>query len=199
MATASGPIPKATERMAGSRRRESTLAAAATVFAREGYHGATTERIAKAAGISQPYVVRMFGSKENLFLAVIEGCLEAVLDAFRAALDEDRPGTVESRLGEAYQALATEDGVHLIVMQSYMLGADPVIGPVARDGFTRILRFLVDEAGLAPSAAETFLAKGMLINTLLGMRLYDHDDDLARRFTATVFGPGPAGPGPSGA
>ncbi|WP_220032862.1 TetR/AcrR family transcriptional regulator [Curtobacterium sp. MCBD17_023] len=197
MTTARGPVPRAAERMAGSQRREATLAAAAAVFAREGYHGATTERIAKAAGISQPYVVRMFGSKENLFLAVIDGCLEAVLDTFRAALDDGQPGTVESRLGEAYRTLATEDGVHLIVMQSYMLGADPVIGPVAREGFTRILRFLVEDARLTPSAAETFLAKGMLINTLLGMRLHEHDDEDARRFVASVIGPGPGGPGPT--
>jgi len=175
--------------MAGSQRREATLAAAAAVFAREGYHGATTERIAQAAGISQPYVVRMFGSKENLFLAVIDGCLEAVLDTFRAALHDGPRETATARLGEAYRTLATEDGVHLIVMQAYMLGADPVIGPVARDGFTRILRFLVDDAGLSLSAAEAFLAKGMLINTLLGVRLGDHDDELAKRFTQAVSHP----------
>jgi TetR/AcrR family transcriptional regulator len=203
MAPARDPLPKPAERMAGSQRREATLAAAAAVFAREGYHGATTERIAQAAGISQPYVVRMFGSKENLFLAVIDGCLGAVLDTFRAALGDEQPGTVESRLGAAYQSLATEDGVHLIVMQAYMLGADPVIGPVARDGFTRILHFLVEEAELSAAAAEAFLAKGMLMNTLLGMRLHDHDDELATRFTERVFhtdadGPGPAGPGSAG-
>ena len=197
METARGPVPKGAERMAGSQRREATLTAAAAVFARQWYHGATTERVAQAAGISQPYVVRMFGSKENLFLAVVDGCLEAVLDAFRAALDDGQPGTVASRLGAAYRALATEDGVHLIVMQSYMLGADPVVGPVARDGFTRILHFLVEEAGLSESAAESFLAKGMLINTLLGIRLGDQDDPLAQRFTQTVFGPEPTGPGPT--
>ncbi|PYY32490.1 MULTISPECIES: TetR/AcrR family transcriptional regulator [unclassified Curtobacterium] len=196
MTTARGSVPKVAERMAGSQRRKATLTAAAAVFAREGYHGATTERIAQAAGISQPYVVRMFGSKENLFLTVVDGCLEAVLEAFRAVLDDGQPVPVAARLGAAYRELATEDGVHLIVMQSYMLGADPVIGPVARDGFTRILRFLIGDAGLSESAAELFLAQGMLINTLLGIRLSDQDDPLARRFTESVFGPGTAGPGP---
>ena len=197
MTTARGPAPKVAERMAGSQRREVTLAAAAAVFAREGYHGATTERIAQAAGISQPYVVRMFGSKETLFLTVVDGCVEAVLAAFQAALDHEQPGSVAARLGAAYRELATEDGVHLIVMQSYVLGADPVIGPVARDGFTRILRFLVEDAGLSESAAESFLAQGMLINTLLGIRLGDQDDPLARRFTESVFGSSTAGPGPT--
>jgi len=162
------------ERLPASQRREQTLAAASAVFARQGYHGATTERIAQAAGISQPYVVRMFGSKETLFLAVVEQCLDTVLDAFQSALIAEEPRSVGARLGGAYRDLAQADGVHLIVMQAYVLGADPVIGPVARAGFARILSFLIEDAGMSNREAEQFLAQGMLINTLLGLRLQEH-------------------------
>ncbi|HLR55811.1 MAG TPA: hypothetical protein VK096_03520, partial [Actinomycetales bacterium] len=46
-------------------------------------------------------------------------------------------------------------------------------GPLAREGFLSIYRVLRDEVGLTPQEAETFLAKGMLINTMLGLRLPD--------------------------
>jgi TetR/AcrR family transcriptional regulator len=146
------------------------------VFAREGYHGASTERIAQAAGISQPYVVRMFGSKENLFVALIDDCVDSVLEGFRSAFAKEEPASVPARLGAAYSELATDDGVHLIIMQAYMLGADPTIGPHARRGFTRIVGFLTEEAGLTIEDTERFLARGMLINTLLGLRMREEGD-----------------------
>jgi TetR/AcrR family transcriptional regulator len=178
--------PPSPPRLSAADRRSATLSAAAAVFARKGYHGASTERIAQAAGISQPYVVRMFGSKERLFVSLIDDCVERVLEAFRAASASepetagaaagDEPPSLAARLGAAYSELATEDGVHLIIMQAYMLGADPVIGPRARDGFTRIVGYLTGEAGLTVDETERFLARGMLINTLLGLRMQEGDD-----------------------
>jgi AcrR family transcriptional regulator len=53
-------------RMRSEDRRVLILEAATAVFGEQGYHGATTDAIARAAGVSQPYVVRMFGSKEAL-------------------------------------------------------------------------------------------------------------------------------------
>jgi TetR/AcrR family transcriptional regulator len=168
-------------RLSAADRRSATLSAAAAVFARQGYHGASTERIAQAAGISQPYVVRMFGGKENLFVALMDACVDRVLEAFRSASASvpesgpasDGPTSISARLGAAYSELATEDGVHLIIMQAYMLGGDPTIGPHARAGFTRIVGYLTDDAGLTVDETERFLARGMLINTLLGLRLQE--------------------------
>lgn len=48
------------------------LDAAAAVFSRRGYHEATVDEIADAAGISKPMVYLYFGSKEELFVAVVE-------------------------------------------------------------------------------------------------------------------------------
>ena len=58
-------------RLTPTDRREQILEAATVVFGERGYAGGTTDAIARAAGISQAYVVRMFGSKEDLFLAVV--------------------------------------------------------------------------------------------------------------------------------
>ncbi|MEN0060076.1 MAG: helix-turn-helix domain-containing protein [Bdellovibrio sp.] len=48
------------------------LRAGLIVFAREGYHGATTKIIAECAQVNESLIIRHFKSKEGLFLAVIE-------------------------------------------------------------------------------------------------------------------------------
>ncbi len=70
-------------RMAAADRRELVLAAAAGVFGERGYVGATTDAVAKASGVSQPYVVRMFGTKAALFQAVLERSLDRLIASFR--------------------------------------------------------------------------------------------------------------------
>ena len=49
-------------------RRASILRAAIVEFARSGYAGTSTEAIAARAGISQPYLFRLFGTKKDLLL-----------------------------------------------------------------------------------------------------------------------------------
>jgi AcrR family transcriptional regulator len=53
--------------------RAAVLAAARAVFARDGFHGATLERVAEAAGFTKGAVYSAFASKADLFLAVYEG------------------------------------------------------------------------------------------------------------------------------
>ena len=52
-----------TTRQTADERREEVLAAAVEEFGRAGFHGASTDAIARRAGISQPYLFRLFGSK----------------------------------------------------------------------------------------------------------------------------------------
>jgi TetR/AcrR family transcriptional regulator len=175
-------------RLSAGARREETLSAAAEVFARHGYHGATTDQIAQEAGISQTYVVRMFGSKEQLFLAVIGQSLDLVLGAFRTALEAspDTRSTLD-RLGAAYRSLAQQRGIHLPLMHAFALGADPVLGSAARAGFLQLTRFLLDEAELTAAEADDFLARGMLINTLMGLRMEADPDPLASQLVERVL------------
>src|SRR3954467_9042896 len=73
-------------RMRAQDRRELILQAATAVFGERGFVGTTTDAIARAAGVSQPYVVRMFGTKEALFLEVLHRALDKLMAAFRGAL-----------------------------------------------------------------------------------------------------------------
>ena len=159
-------------RMKSEDRRELILEAATGVFGQYGYYGATTDQIARAAGVSQPYVVRMFGTKERLFIEVTERALAFILRSFRAVLAE---GTHElsRRLGSAYVELLRQRGLLLSLMHSFVLGGDPVIGPRARQGFLEVYAFLRDEAGFGPDEANRFLEGGMLLNTLVGLRMSD--------------------------
>jgi AcrR family transcriptional regulator len=52
--------------------RAAVLAAAREVFARDGFHGATLERVAQDAGFTKGAVYSAFDSKADLFLAVYE-------------------------------------------------------------------------------------------------------------------------------
>jgi AcrR family transcriptional regulator len=58
-------------RMSARDRRQRILDAALHVFARENYQGATTAKIAEAAGITEPVIYQHFKSKRELFLEVI--------------------------------------------------------------------------------------------------------------------------------
>jgi AcrR family transcriptional regulator len=161
-------------RMRAADRRERILAAAAEVFGRRGYVGATTDQIARAAGISQPYVVRMFGSKETLFLEVLDAAHGSLQAAFRQVLAANEAGggsrdDLVRNLGERYVELARERGMHLPLMQAFVQGSDPVVGRRARERYLDIWRFLRDEAGLDGETARDFLARGMLISVLLGL------------------------------
>ena len=170
------PIP----RMRAEDRRELVLTAATEVFGERGYVGATTDAVARAAGVSQPYVVRMFGSKEALFLCVLGRALDRLTETFHAAIDAEpnaTPDDLHHRIGAAYGDLLGDRGLLLSLMHGFVLGADPVIGAAARKGFLEVYRLLRHRAGFSPEEARGFLADGMLLNTLVGIRMADDIDD----------------------
>lgn len=119
--------------------------------------------------------MRTFGSKEALFTETAGRALSRIESAFRGAVASDsHPGTtVQRRLGRAYVDLVADRGILLTVMHLFALGHHDTFGPLARAGFLSIYRILRDEVGLSLQETETFLAKGMLINTMLGLRLPD--------------------------
>jgi AcrR family transcriptional regulator len=174
-------------------RRELVLEAATAVFGDHGYVGTTTDQIAKAAGVSQPYVVRMFGTKEALFIEVLRRALDRLLAVFRGVLaenaaDPDGP-PLDHRLGVAYVDLVTDRGILLSLMHAFVLGGDPSIGRVARAGFLEVYALLREEAGFPPERVREFLAGGMLINTLVGLRMateFETDPAARELLEATV-------------
>lgn len=84
-----------------ARTRAELLEAAATVFARNGYHATSVDMVAEAAGYTKGAVYSNFDSKEELFLAVIdEGLSQAVStleEIVSSAAPEDRAALVGER------------------------------------------------------------------------------------------------------
>lgn len=166
------------KRLPAAERRESILDAAAEVFGDRGYAAATTDAIAQIAGISQAYVIRVFGSKEALFIATAERMIDRVADAFRAVIAESPSSDrIEPGLGEAYVRLADDRGSLVTLLHLFTLGQDPVIGPIAREGFLRIYTILREEAGLSAARATAFLGNGMLVSVIFGLQLPAADED----------------------
>jgi AcrR family transcriptional regulator len=180
-------------RLTNDERRESILEAATVVFGERGYHGATTDAIASAAGISQAYVVRMFGSKEELFIAAGGRAVDRLLDGFHAAIATFTPETtLEQRkiaLAATYSDLVADRGLLMTLMHFYGLGHDPVLGPLGRASYLRVFKVVRDEAGIPAKDATLFFAQGMLINVLVALRLpeFAEGDDAARDLLTCTF------------
>lgn len=167
-------VPDTARRMSSDERREQIVAAAIAVFGARGYEGTTTDDVARTAGVSQPYVVRLFRSKENLFLAAMQSSLDQLMRVFRDALaDEASDSPVSKRIGQAYVDLLSTRGLHQTLSHAWLLGGHPVIGPAARRCFAEVWQFFREEAGFDADQARAFLAEGMLINVMIGMRLVD--------------------------
>src|SRR6266566_15979 len=102
-----------TERKTKEVRREEILDAALEVFAEQGLHGGSTEEIARRAGISQPYIFRLFGTKKDLYIAVVDRCFRQTLEIFQRAAEGKRGEEALLAIGEAYRQLLDTDRVYL--------------------------------------------------------------------------------------
>ena len=160
------------ERKSKEERREEILAAAMVELADRGYDGASTEDIARRAGISQPYVFRLFGTKRDLFIAVARRCLLDTLQLFQRAAEGLRGEEALAAMGKAYQEMLANDRVHLRTqMQAYVACDDPEICAVVRSGYSDLVAFAERVSGLPPAAIWQFFAAGMLLNVFASMGL----------------------------
>ncbi|WP_235522404.1 TetR/AcrR family transcriptional regulator [Cellulomonas sp. Root137] len=185
---------KPTQRMSGAQRREEILVAARTVFAERGY-AASTDEVARAAGVSQPYVVRLFGTKRELFLEAYKVASAQIVEALTAV-----PAGPDAamRMGDAYIGLLADRDLLRMVMHGFIAGADEEVGRVARHTLGEAFRLFQERSGEDEQAARLFVAQGMLINVLLAVDAPAHagedagldalvqcvQDDIADRRTA---------------
>ena len=94
--------------------------------------------IAKEAGISQPYLFRLFRTKRELFLACNDRACEKVLDAFRRAAAAAPEGERLHAMGHAYVTeLLPDRHAILMLMQGYAAVADPEIQEHVRSATAR--------------------------------------------------------------
>jgi AcrR family transcriptional regulator len=173
-------------RKSADERREEILAVAVEHFAVGGYHGTSTEVIAKEAGISQPYLFRLFRTKRELFLACGDRACEKVLDAFRRAAASAAPGDELHAMGEAYvRELLPDRHAILMLMQSYVAGADPDIQEHVRGKYGEVVSEVAELADAEPDEVWSFFATGMLLNIVAALDLERSDHPVFRAWTAS--------------
>jgi TetR/AcrR family transcriptional regulator len=138
-------------------RRRQLLISAAKCFAKHGYRGTTTARIAAEAGVSEPIIYRHFKNKQDLFIALIERVAEEVLRNWREATRHAKT-PLEKLQGLLYQNPATSDpwtrNVYQVLFHASTEVSDPKIQQAIRDHYERYVKVLASVMSEAQLAGE---------------------------------------------
>jgi AcrR family transcriptional regulator len=169
-------------------RRETVIAAAIPIFAARGYDAGSTIEIAKAAGISQAYVFRLFPTKAELFAAVVGAASDRMQDAIREAGARAR-GEGHSRLesmGTVLDELTERDrDVLLIQLHSQVAaGHEPLIRDAARRCFRDLYELVERESGASEEELRSWFAIGMLNNVMAAIDADQVDEPWANTLTS---------------
>jgi AcrR family transcriptional regulator len=185
--------PEKISRMSAEDRRVLVLEAGTRAFAHGGYHGTSTDAVAKEAGVSQPYVVRIFGTKLDLFLEVFESSVGRIKAAFEDVLDE-RPFDPDSeddkaRMGLAYTELLRDHDFLQVMMHGFSNGDVPEIAAAARRCMGSVFA-TIQRTGWDDESVRDFVAYGMLLNVMVSMRAPEHLEpgDPLTTLAACAFG-----------
>ena len=170
-----------TERSTAAERRDEILDAALIEFAERGLHGTSTERIAKRAGISQPYIFRLFGTKKDLFIATVERCMEQTLALFRSSAGGKSGEDALNAIGEAYRDVLENPVMLRGQMQAYVASDDPDVRAAVRLGYGRLVEFAEQASGAPKEQITNFFGIGMLMNTIASMGLFEDPEPWAAR------------------
>jgi len=180
--------------------REHLLEAAAVVFARNGYHGASLDEVAAAAGFTKGAVYSNFKSKEDLFLALIDYRIEKQAAAFAAELDAEVPG--DEQLPRIQDLIARsfdrDQGALHYEFMAYAARNPEIrakLAASARRGRDAAIRLITDEherLGTVPAYPIPVLAQMMLsiFDGLAGLWFLDPelvDDDMLRDVLAFLY------------
>ncbi|MFD8594413.1 helix-turn-helix domain-containing protein [Kitasatospora sp. NPDC059646] len=157
--------------MTAVQRREAVVRVAVEVFAREGFHATTTVAIADLAGVSQPYLFRLFDSKRAVFLAAAELATADAARAFTAAAG-DADGVAALRAGErAWRRMVGAGSPFAFQWQLHAAAAaDPVIRAAAARHWGVLWRTVASTTGLPDPALAAFFGRMLLVGATCALR-----------------------------
>jgi AcrR family transcriptional regulator len=166
--------------MSGQERRSQVLGIAAGEFADHGLHGASTEAIAREAGITQAYVFRMFGTKKALFLELVGGAFDRFSDGMAQAAADAGGLDALALMGAQYYELLADRTTLLLQLQGFAACGDSEVRDLVRARFARMWDTVAGTTGLDPVTVKTFLAFGMLLNNAAALDAGDLDEPWAK-------------------
>lgn len=157
--------------MSAEERRDAVIDVALAEFAEGGLAATSTETIAAKAGISQPYLFRLFPTKLDLFIEAVKRCGEEIRQVFVGAAGDLTGHEALRAMGKAYDALIRDRSRLLLQLQMYAACADPDVCATARSTFRSLWETVKSIAGLPDEDIRQFFAYGMLCNVVTAMDL----------------------------
>ena len=158
--------PQRTRRTADERRAD-VLDAALIEFATYGLHGASTVNIAQRAGISQPYVLRLFETKKQLFLETVAMARQMIETTWDEALAHVSPDSTPRErlmaLGESFQSITSRTDVQRLLLQAYSAAADDEVREQCQGAMAGLFAWVKRSTGVTSPEVQVFFAQGMLI------------------------------------
>ncbi len=129
-------------RLPAGARREQILDVAVQVFAQSGYHGASMNDVADAAGVTKPVLYQHFDSKQDLYLALLEDVGHRMLHAITKATTGAPNGKAQTELGfQAYFRFVAADSDAFLLLFGTQANRDAES--------TAVIRRITDEAAEA--------------------------------------------------
>jgi len=171
----------AATRQTAEARRADVLEAATHEFALKGLYGTSTEDIARAAGISQPYLFRLFGSKKGLYLAAYQHCADAIHVAFAEAARGKSGEEALHAMGEAFSDLMQDRDRLMFMLKSWASCDDDEICRATRTDWRNLVELAEQASGESTAVVTRFFASGTLISILMSMNLLEDSEPWATR------------------
>jgi AcrR family transcriptional regulator len=168
-------------RLTADERRADIIEAAVKAFASGGLAGTSTEDIARLAGVSQPYLFRLFGTKRDLFMAAVGRAFDRVESEFDDAASTPDPMEVEGfnpvllAIGHRYQAMLADRTLLRLQLHAYAACDDPDVRVVVRARFAHLVTHVAELSGEPAAGLRAFFAEGMLLNVAATMDLAEAD------------------------
>lgn len=165
-----------TLRRTAEERRTDVIAAAMVEFGTYGYHGGSTERIARSAEISQPYVLRLFGTKLNLFIATLEAVSESILSTWQRALEgTDVTGwDALMALGQSYTRGDNTAIRFRMILQGAAAAEHPEIETAINAHMDLLWRWVQLATGADDTEIQRFWAYGMMQTMAIAMNAHKY-------------------------
>jgi len=182
------PSGPSTKRLSADVRREQVVDAAIRVFSQTGLAGASTEAIAREAGISHAYLFRLFGTKRDLFLAAVDEAFGRVTETFRAAEAARTPDApVLWALGASYVQLIEDRSELQFTFHAFAACGDEGIRERVRARYLECTDYVRRTSGASEDVVRLFMATGALLS--IGGAIGDPDLAGDGSWMARVVGP----------
>ena len=178
-------ITKTGVRMSADERRRDIVLAAVIEFARTGYAGTSTEQIASRAGISQPYLFRLFKTKKELFLAAINHGFDGVQENFETAAVGLTGTEALAAMGLSYFSYLRHTDFLLLQLHAYAAAGDEEIRSEVGARFDALANYVEGRTGVGEIELGTFFSTGMLLNVAAALGLERFQDLCAAMATSS--------------